>query len=1359
MSRRSAILLAIFLLFPPTAASESHRLRFDPVFDIGEVANQSFIQDRDGFIWVGSKGGGLYRYNGYEVENYPPGERGLSGGSIYAILEDSADPDTLWVGTMGGGLNRYDRITNTFTAHKHDPADPSSLSSNAINSVVQDRRPPYPLWIATAHGLNRFDRETGRCRHYFHDPADPKSLGEDDIWRVVQDPADPDVFWLALWGSGLNRLDTHTGKVTRYIHDPANPDSLGTYDNIICGIGKDADDPNILWLGTIQDGLVRFDKTTEAFRHFRHRPDDPESFPGGTVALIYDDGTGRLFLGGWVEDNGLTVFDKASGTFTNYRHHPADSHGIRHDNILNVRRDRTGIYWVVSTSGKVDKIDPYAPAFAHHAAGDGNPAHFLSDPVVNTILEDRDGDVWIGTTGGLDRYDPGTRTYAHFRHQPDDPTSIDFNNVVDLFEDADGDFWVSVLPGPLMRFDRDSGKVVERIQPPPESDAFLEVVQDPSAPEIYWLGVHGSGGLARLDRRTQELTTYPRRPEAPETGVNAPDIYRVVHDRTAPTLWLGSIFGGGLTRFDKRTGRFTHFVHDPKDPRSIASDAVVAIHPDDEGILWAGTKGGGLNRLDPEKETFDRFSTDHGIPADVNSILADPAGRLWLGTNAGILAFDPKTETVVVRFDRRDGLQGNAFSIGCAARTADGRLWFGGTNGANSFYPGRLRQNPHPPPVVLTAITQANHPIPTDRTPERTRRLTLPWNQNFFEFEYAALNYTQPERNRYAYYLEGLEGSWFDAGTRRFGRYTALDPGHYILHIKAANNDGVWNEAGIEIDVTVAAPWWRKWWFHTSWAAAVIGVMAALLHAKLRWIQSERRRMASIRESEDRLRRVVDNMPVMMTAVDKAGTIVFWNRECERITGYSADAVVGRHGSMAWLHPEPVSGDGMAAPDGGPPPDFRDREWSLTCEDGSQRTILVSNVSRTAPIPGWFAWSVGVDVTDQKKAEAERERLEGRLRQAMKMEAVGRLAAGISHDFNNMLTPILGYAQMLQDAFPDGDDRRSQLEAIQQAALRSRRLVRRLLAFSRKQVLTVSRVDLPRLIHQLEDMLRRTIREDITIRLSLDPETAPVLGDLTQIEQILMNLVVNAADAMPAGGTLTIETATKTVDAIPEAAEQSVMRPGRYALLSVTDTGQGMDQATLEQVFEPFFSTKGAGEGTGLGLATVYGITKQHGGYVWVYSEPGRGTTFKVYFPAATGGETMPPPEADVPAAAKSPRSGTILVVEDDDMVRRMTVEMLRRAGHHAISANSPAKAIETFATMPERVDLLLTDVVMPGMNGRALYERLRMDQPGLKALFMSGYTDNVIADQGILEPGTHLIEKPFSMDGLLAKVADLMSG
>ncbi len=1359
MARSFALLIALALLFPPTAAPDTHRLRFEPVFDIGEVANQSFLQDRDGFIWVGSKGGGLYRYDGYEVKNYPPGERGLSGGSIYAILEDTGDPDTLWIGTMAGGLNRYDRITGTFTAHKHDPDDSSSLSSNAINYVVQDRRPPYPLWIATSDGLNRFDRETGRCRRYFHDPADPRSLGEDDVWRVIQDPADPDVFWLALWGSGLNRLDTHTGKVTRYLHDPDNPDSLGAPDNIVCGIGNDADDHNILWLGTLRDGLVRFDKATESFRHYRPRPGDPESFPGGAVALIYDDGAGRLFLGGWVEDNGLTVFDKASRTFTNYRHHPADPKSIRHDTIINVRRDRTGIYWVVSTSGKVDKIDPYAPAFTHHASGDGDPAHFLADPMVNAILADRDGDIWIGTPSGLDRYDPATRTYTHFRHQPDDPAGLSFNNVVDLFEDAGGDLWVSVLPGPLMRFDRESGEVVERVQPPPESDAFLEVVQDPSASHIYWLGVHGSGGLARLDRRTNALTTYPKRPDAPELGVNAPDIYRVVHDRNAPVLWLGSIFGGGLTRFDKGTGRFTHFVHDPKVPAGIGSDAVIAVHQEKDGTLWVGTKGGGLNRLDPETGTFDHFSTDHGIPADVNSILEDSTGRLWLGTNAGLLAFDPETKTVLARFDRRDGLQGDAFSNGCAARTADGRLWFGGTNGANSFYPDRLRRNPHPPPVVLTALTQANHDIPPDRTPERTRRLVLPWNQNFFEFEYAALSCTQPERNRYAYYLEGLESDWFDAGTRRFGRYTALDPGHYTLHIKAANNDGVWNEAGIEIGVTVAAPWWRSWWFHTAWAAAVIGMMLALLHARVRRVQSERRRMAAIRESEDRLRRVVDNMPVMMSAVDEAGTIIYWNHECERITGYSSDSIVGRHKSMAWLHPEPVSGDGMAAPDGGPLPDFRDREWIITCRDGTQRTILISSVARAAPIPGWFSWSVGVDVTGQKEAEAERERLEGRLRQAMKMEAVGRLAAGISHDFNNMLTPIIGYAEMLKDAFPEGDDRRSQVETIHQAALRSRRLVRRLLAFSRKQVLTISRLNLPRLIEQLKDILRRTIRENIEIQFSLDPQTDAVLGDPTQIEQVLMNLAVNAQDAMPAGGTLTIETTSTTFDEIPAPHERSVMRPGRYALLSVTDTGQGMDQSTLEQVFEPFFSTKETGEGTGLGLATVYGIIKQHGGYVWVYSEPGRGTTFKVYLPAATGAEEPAPiPLADTTAGHR-PSSGTILVVEDDEMVREMTIQMLIRAGHQVISAAGPRQAIDTLQAESRGVDLLLTDVVMPGMNGQALHEELQRIQPGLKVLYMSGYTDNVIAEQGILKPGTHLIEKPFSMETLLKKVNEAMAG
>jgi PAS domain S-box-containing protein len=387
------------------------------------------------------------------------------------------------------------------------------------------------------------------------------------------------------------------------------------------------------------------------------------------------------------------------------------------------------------------------------------------------------------------------------------------------------------------------------------------------------------------------------------------------------------------------------------------------------------------------------------------------------------------------------------------------------------------------------------------------------------------------------------------------------------------------------------------------------------------------------------------------------------------------------------------------------------------------------------------------DVTEQK-------RLEERLAQAQKMETVGQLAGGVAHDFNNLLAPILGYAELLLRDFEPDDPRRTELDEIRRAAERARTLTRQLLAFSRKQVLEMKALDLAEVVSDFRKMLSRTIREDIDIKIEAAP-VGPILGDVHQIEQVVMNLALNARDSMSGPGTLTLEIAEVELDegfleGYPEA------EPGRYVMLAATDTGTGMDDETLDRIFEPFFTTKEIGKGTGLGLATVYGIVKQHRGIVVARSRLGAGSRFEVYLP-----RVKDPEEEDDPTPIpriEATGSETIVVVEDDDMVRDLTCRILRTHGYRVIDAANASDCIEMFESRDEPVDLLLTDVVMPDLNGRQLYEVLSAVRPGLRVLYMSGYTDDVIASHGVLEDGVHLIQKPFSVIDLARKVREVLS-
>lgn len=398
-----------------------------------------------------------------------------------------------------------------------------------------------------------------------------------------------------------------------------------------------------------------------------------------------------------------------------------------------------------------------------------------------------------------------------------------------------------------------------------------------------------------------------------------------------------------------------------------------------------------------------------------------------------------------------------------------------------------------------------------------------------------------------------------------------------------------------------------------------------------------------------------------------------------------------------------------------------------------------------------------MDITERKQAEAERANLENRLQQSQKMESVGRLAGGIAHDFNNLLSPIMGYAQMLLMEFPPSNPRYEKLSQILKASERARNLTRQLLAFGRKQVLDIKTVSLDQVITGFKKILKRTIREDIRLKTRLTKPSSGIMADVTQLEQILMNLAVNAQDAMPRGGEMIIETGEVELDETFAELHPDI-RPGPYVMLAVSDTGLGMNKETVKHIFEPFFTTKTPGKGTGLGLSTVHGIVKQHGGSIQVYSEPGYGTTFKIHFPRVDEPVAITPPPSTFRKSAGS-GSETILVAEDEESVRGVVSHILKNHGYTVIAAEDAEGCMQLARHHPGIIHMLLTDVIMPRMNGRELYRRLSEFLPDLKVLYMSGYTDDVIAHHGILEEGINLLQKPVSVDELTTKIREVLEG
>lgn len=504
----------------------------------------------------------------------------------------------------------------------------------------------------------------------------------------------------------------------------------------------------------------------------------------------------------------------------------------------------------------------------------------------------------------------------------------------------------------------------------------------------------------------------------------------------------------------------------------------------------------------------------------------------------------------------------------------------------------------------------------------------------------------------------------------------------------------------------------------------------------------------ALRLSEERFRKVFEEGPMGMALVAPNLRIMSSNEALCQILGYTSNELKGK--TIAEItHPEDIEEDVRMARTlfAGGIPGYRIEKRFITKSGKTVWVNLTASVIRAENNDPLFGLGIVEDVTERKQLELQ-------FLQAQKMEAVGRLAGGIAHDFNNLLTVINGYSQLLLERLDPKNLSRGPIEEIQKAGVRAASLTRQLLAFGRKQILAPQVTDLNVIVSEIEKMLRRLIGEDIELRAVLGPNLGKVRVDTGQVEQVLTNLVLNARDAMPQGGRITIETSDVDLDATYVRTHLAVAA-GRYVMLAVSDTGHGMDAETQSHIFEPFFTTKEAGKGTGLGLATVYGIVKQSGGYIWVYSEPGEGTVFKIYLPRVE--ETQAAEEERRPSSPAPGGKETILVAEDQDAVRILICEVLTSKGYRILVASRGEEALRIAREHPGPIHLLVTDVVMPGISGRELARNLAVLQPELKVLYMSGYTGNAMVHHGMLEEGLIFIQKPFSPDALARKVREVL--
>jgi diguanylate cyclase (GGDEF)-like protein len=818
------------------AAAQQTAIHFERVPGLSQSSVNCSFQDHRGFMWFGTEDG-LNRFDGYSFTVYrsDPATAGtLSNNFIWAAEEDAEG--ALWVGTEAG-LNRLPPGTTRFTRLRHDASDPNTVGSDFVWALLRDRQ--GAVWVGTkGGGLSRYDPKARLFKRYRHDPNRPYSLPSDDVRALAESRSG--AIWVATLGGGLARLDPATGRFAVFRHSPSDPASLP--DDEVRTVFEDTD--GRVWVGTMKGGAARLAPDKAGFIRYVHDPRRRDSLGKGMVRAIGQDALGAIWIG---TDDGLNLWRQESESFLHFNHDSSRPFSLSDDTITSIFSDRGGVLWIGTKTAGLNRWNPAAGAFTSYTADAA--AGSLSHRVITSFAEGTDGALWVGTFGGgLNRLDRAAALNTPFRADGR-PGSIGDDRVMSLLLDRRGTLWAGTFAAGLYRMPTGSSRF-ERMRPDPARPASLSDKGVTCLLEArdgtIWFGTYG-GGLHRFEP-VKGLQRFTHDPAVGDSL--ASDVVTALAEDQDGTLWVGTR-GGGLDAFDPRSGRARHLRRDEARRDGLSSDELFALHLDTAGTLWIGTLGAGLDRWDAAARRAGRVAIRHyterdGLPNNVvYAVLSDENGFVWASTNRGLVRLEPKNGATRV-YDTTYGLPGDEFNYGAALRSRRGEMFFGGTNGFVSFFPGVLRSNEHAPPVVLTGISALNHPLLLTRPVSDLDAVDIGWRDYLFAFDFAALDFTAPEKNRYAYRLEGFDRDWIDAGSIRRATYTNVSPGSYTFRVKAANNDGVWNDSGLALRVRVVAPPWRSAWAYALYALAAAGAVYS-------WIRVQRRRLAREEEYSRRL--------------------------------------------------------------------------------------------------------------------------------------------------------------------------------------------------------------------------------------------------------------------------------------------------------------------------------------------------------------------------------------------------------------------------------------------------------------------------------------------------------------------------
>jgi len=815
-----AFCLAFFSSFSQQESIKFTHLSVEQGLSQGNV--RCTHQDKLGFIWFGTEDG-LNLYNGYEFTIFRNDENdstSLSNNNIHSIEED--DNGNIWIGTQLG-LNRYDRKRNVFERFLHKSYDGESLTKNDVNCIFIDSK--KNLWAGAFRGLNLFDAVTNKFRQFTHDPEDPTSIPDGKIFDIVEDSSHR--LWLGT-SAGLSMLNADGKSFTNYYHSETNKGSLAS--NQITALFPDGDQR--LWIGTFDAGLDLMDTRTGICTHYPYVPDNDSCIAGPYIYNIVRNNEGQLWI---AADGGLNLMNEQRGTFTQFKHIADNHNSLSTNNISNVFFDRSDRMWVSTRFGGINVYDKRGYGFNKVS---------LKDNTVTSFAEDENGNIWFGIDGGgLQYYDRFTGTFKKMVHEPGNKNSLTNNKVLAIKLDHAGGLWIGYWNGGLDRYDLTTKKFKHYSFDPKNSrslsdDNIFYIFEDRK--KNLWVGTYGNG-LNRYNPGTDDFTRYVHDPQNP-SSIALSDIMHISEDHTGK-LWIATETAG-VDVFDPETETFAHYRANPGNG-GLSANNVFSCYDYSNHRMWLGT-GTGLNLFDPATGKCKVYRRKDGLPNEtIVGILEDSKHELWLSTNEGLSRFNP-AENTFKNYDISDDLQDNQFVRGSILHMSTNELLFGGTNGFNLFNPDNVKDNPFIPPVYITDFRLFNKPSaigPDEILKENivlTKEIVLDHTQNFFSFEFTALNFRHTEKNHYKYIMEGFQDEWIDAGTERKVSYTNLSPGNYVFKVIASNNDGVWNKTGTSVKIIVTPPYWQTWWFRISLVLFFIVSIFGYYRYRVRAIETQK---------------------------------------------------------------------------------------------------------------------------------------------------------------------------------------------------------------------------------------------------------------------------------------------------------------------------------------------------------------------------------------------------------------------------------------------------------------------------------------------------------------------------------------